>query len=61
MARDQRTTKQGVTWIPVIIGLILGVTVAAMTDQWWWATVGALIGAAAGAIGAYSRRGSADP
>jgi hypothetical protein len=44
-------------WIPLIIGLILGATVAAMTNQWWWATIGALLGAGFGMIGtARSRR-----
>jgi hypothetical protein len=36
----------------LIIGLIIGVTVAGMTGQWWWSTVGVLVGAAVGAIGA---------
>lgn len=52
MAREQQTGKQSSRWlwIPLCIGLILGVTVATMTDQWLWATVGALLGAAFGAI-----------
>ena len=36
--------------MPLIIGLIIGVTVATMTDHWWWSTVGVLVGAAFGAI-----------
>jgi uncharacterized membrane-anchored protein YhcB (DUF1043 family) len=35
---------------PLIIGLIIGGVAASVTDQWWWATVGALLGAAAGEI-----------
>jgi hypothetical protein len=35
----------------LIIGLIIGVTVAATTDQWWWSTVGVLGGAAFGWVG----------
>jgi hypothetical protein len=52
MAREQTTGKQssGWLWIPLCIGLILGVTVATMTDQWLWATAGTLLGAAVGAI-----------
>ena len=38
--------------MPLIIGLIIGVTVAATTGHWWWSTVGVLTGAAVGAIGA---------
>lgn len=41
--------------MPVIIGLVIGVSVAAATDQWWWSTVGALGGAAAGWL-IYGRR-----
>ncbi|HKP40021.1 MAG TPA: hypothetical protein VJV41_03295 [Mycobacterium sp.] len=33
----------------MIIGLIIGVTGAAMTGQWWWSTVGVLADAAVGA------------
>lgn len=52
MAREQLNGKQssGWLWIPLSIGLILGVTVSAMTNQWLWATAGALLGAAFGAI-----------
>jgi hypothetical protein len=37
MARKQMNSKQaaGWLWLPLIIGLIFAVTVAAMTDQWW--------------------------
>lgn len=42
--------------MPLIIGLIIGVTVAAMTEQWWWSTVGVLVGAAVGAISAAKLR-----
>lgn len=54
MAREQTNSKQGNgwSWLPVIIGLIIGVAVAAMTGQWWWATVGALGGAAYAAVSA---------
>jgi hypothetical protein len=53
MARKQMNSKQeaGWLWTPLIIGLIIGVTVAAMTDQWWWSTVGVLGGAAFGWVG----------
>jgi hypothetical protein len=34
--------------------LIIGIAVAAMTDQWWWSTVGVLAGAAFGWV-SYSR------
>ncbi|MET0758402.1 MAG: hypothetical protein ABWY39_10855 [Mycobacterium sp.] len=50
MARKQ--TSSGWLWLPVIFGLIIGVTVTAMTDQWWWTTVGVLVGAAVGALSA---------
>src|SRR4029078_2008357 len=48
MARKQMNSKQaaGWLWLALIIGLIFAVTVAAMTDQWWWSTVGLLGGAA---------------
>jgi hypothetical protein len=54
MARKQMNSKQeaGWLWMPLIIGLIIGVTVAAMTEHWWWSTVGVLVGAAVGAVGA---------
>ena len=48
----------------LIIGLIIGVTVAAMTDQWWWSTVGVLAGATMGAVGyllTLLRRGQLTP
>jgi hypothetical protein len=56
MARKRTNSKQetGWLWLPLIIGLIIGVTVAAMTDQWWWSTVGVLGGAAFGWL-TYSR------
>ena len=56
MARKQMNNKQEVVWLwlPLIIGLIIGVTVAAMTDQWWWSTVGVLAGAAFGRV-SYAR------
>lgn len=51
MARDQTThSSTSRLYVPLIIGLILGVTVAAATDQWWWSTVGVLAGAAVGGI-----------
>jgi hypothetical protein len=58
MARKQTNSKQeaGWLWIPLIIGLIIGVAVAAMTGQWWWSTVGVLVGATVGAIGAGALR-----
>ncbi|GFG50970.1 hypothetical protein CQY20_15825 [Mycolicibacterium agri] len=51
---SQPTDKQfrAWLWMPLIIGLILGTTVAAMTGQWWWSTVGVLVGAAVGWVGA---------
>jgi hypothetical protein len=54
MARKQMDSKQESRWLwlPLIFGLIVGVTVAGMTGQWWWSTVGVLVGAACGAIGA---------
>jgi uncharacterized membrane protein YedE/YeeE len=54
MARKQMNSKQEASWlwVPLIIGLIIGVTVAGMTGQWWWSTVGVLVGAAVGAAGA---------
>jgi hypothetical protein len=56
MARKQMNSKQeaGWLWLPLIIGLIIGVTVAATTDQWWWSTVGVLGGAAFGWV-SYAR------
>jgi hypothetical protein len=41
--------EAGWLWMPLIIGLIIGVTVAAMTEHWWWSTVGVLAGASVGA------------
>jgi Na+/H+-dicarboxylate symporter len=54
VARKQMTSKQQESWLwfPLIIGLIIGVTVAASTGQWWWSTIGVLGGALVGAIGA---------
>ena len=54
MAPKQMSSKQEETWLwlPLIIGLIIGVTVAATTGQWWWSTIGVLGGALVGAIGA---------
>ena len=46
------TQSSGWLWLPVIFGLIIGATVTAMTDQWWWTTVGVLVGAAVGAVSA---------
>jgi hypothetical protein len=40
--------------MPLIIGPIIGVTVAATTDRWWWSTVGVLGGAASGWV-SYAR------
>ena len=56
MARKHTKSKQEASWlwIPLIIGLIIGVTVAAMTDQWWWSTIGVLVGAAFGWV-SYAR------
>ncbi|RAV12791.1 hypothetical protein DQP55_11700 [Mycolicibacterium sp. GF69] len=58
MAPNQTNSKQeaGWRWMPLIIGLIIGSAVAATTDQWWWATIGALAGAAVGALAERSRR-----
>jgi hypothetical protein len=54
MSRKQMNSKQEASWLwtPLIIGLIIGVTVAAVTGHWWWSTVGVLVGAAVGAAGA---------
>ncbi|MGH3675840.1 MAG: hypothetical protein ACRDU5_08920 [Mycobacterium sp.] len=59
MAPKQTNSKQGNGWLwmPLIFGLVIGVTVAAMTDQWWWSTVGALAGAAYGGVSAGKLRG----
>jgi hypothetical protein len=46
--------EAGWLWTPLIVGLIIGVTVAAVTDQWLWSTAGVLGGAAFGWIG-YAR------
>ena len=56
MGRKQTNSKQeaGWLWLPLIIGLIIGVTVAAITDKWWWSTVGLLGGAAFGRV-SYTR------
>jgi hypothetical protein len=56
MARKQMNSKQeaGWLWTPLISSLIIGVTVAAMSGQWWWSTVGVLGGAALGWVG-YSK------
>lgn len=54
VARKQTNTKQTETWLwlPLIVGLIVGVTLAAMTGLWWWSTVGVLVGAAVGWLSA---------
>jgi len=56
MERKQTNTKQeaGWLWLPLMIGLIIGVAVGTVTDHWWWSTVGVLGGAAFGWVG-YSR------
>ena len=48
MASEQ--TKNGRLYVPLIIGLILGVAVATSAGQWWWSTVGVLAGAAVGGL-----------
>ena len=52
MARERLTRKQISAWrsfyFPLIIGLVIGSSVASATDQWWWAAVGAVAGAAIG-------------
>ncbi|MDX1887707.1 hypothetical protein [Mycolicibacterium sp. 120270] len=54
MTREQTTSKKDSAWsffyLPLIVGLVIGSAVAAATDQWWWATIGAVLGAAAGEI-----------
>ena len=57
MTRKQTNSKRetGWLWLPLIIGLIIGATVAATTDQWWWSTVGVLGAAAFGWVG-YARQ-----
>lgn len=54
MGQKQTKTKQTETWLwlPLIVGLIIGVTLAAMTGLWWWSTVGVLVGAAVGWLSA---------
>ena len=50
--RKQTNSRQGSgwLWLPLIVGLILGFTVTVMTDQWWWTTIGVLVGAVFGAV-----------
>jgi uncharacterized membrane-anchored protein YhcB (DUF1043 family) len=54
MTREQTTSKQDSAWsffyLPLIVGLIIGAAVASATDQWWWATLGAVLGAAVGEV-----------
>ncbi|MCV7346183.1 hypothetical protein [Mycolicibacterium rhodesiae] len=51
MAREQSThSRTSRLYVPLIIGLILGVTLATATEHWWWSTVGVLAGAAVGGI-----------
>lgn len=54
MAREHPARQQSAGWrwfyLPLIVGLIIGSTVASMTDQWWWATVGTVAGAAVGGL-----------
>lgn len=54
MAHEPSTTKPENAWsffyLPLIVGLAIGAASASATDQWWWATVGAVLGAAAGEI-----------
>ena len=54
MGRKQTNSKQEAGWLPLMIGLIIGVAVGTVTDHWWWSTVGVLGGAAFGWVG-YSR------
>jgi len=53
MGRKQTNSKQeaGWLWLPLIIGLIIGVAVGTVTDHWWRSTVGVLGGAAFGWVG----------
>jgi hypothetical protein len=57
MAPEHSARQQFTSWrwfyLPLIVGLIIGATVSSMTDQWWWTTVGVVLGAA---IGELSRR-----
>ena len=46
--------EAGWLWLPLMIGLIIGVAVGTVTDHWWWSTVGVLGGAAFGWVG-YAR------
>lgn len=52
MTSKEKTGKRDNPWrffhLPLIIGLILGSALAAATDQWWWVTIGAILGAAVG-------------
>jgi hypothetical protein len=60
MRSNQTTGKpdNGRLYTSLIFGLIIGVVIAGMTAQWWWATVGVLAGAATGYIGMKFRNGS---
>jgi hypothetical protein len=54
VARKHTSTKQTETWLwlPLIVGLIIGVTLAAITGLWWWSTIGVLVGAGVGWLSA---------
>ncbi len=52
-----RTRGNGWLYLPLIIGLAIGAGVAATTGQWWWTTVGVLLGALAGTVSALKMGG----
>ena len=52
-----RTRGNGWLYLPLIIGLAVGAGAAATTGQWWWTTVGVLLGALAGTVSALKMGG----
>jgi len=52
-----RTRGNGWLYLPLIIGLAVGAGVAATTGQWWWTTVGVLLGALVGTVSALKMGG----
>jgi hypothetical protein len=54
---EKRARSNGWLYLPLIIGLALGAGVATMTGQWWWTTVGVLLGALTGTVSALKMGG----
>jgi hypothetical protein len=52
-----RPRSNGWLYLPLIIGLAIGAGVATMTGQWWWTTIGVLLGALAGTVSALKMSG----